>query len=162
MKERIQWTNLSLVGCQGTILVILDFFMKGGVRFCEPTNAENAKSDEHDISVGFVRCESAYMIRLSADQHRLRFPQQVDYKGSTNGDLAVQFVGDEMEIILNAKSPGKFSEFFICTRAGDESKQFHVKANVLPKNMGTPALKDNVVCISKSSCESDVSDWKGH
>ena len=102
------------------------------------------------------------MIRLIANQHRLRLPQNIQNAGSNaHGDLAVQFVGEEMEVVLYARLPGKYSESFTCSNADGELRKFHVKANVMPANLGTPALKENVVCISKSNCESDASDWKG-
>ena len=135
--------------------------VKSGVRFSEPAGGETASSNEHEISFGFLRCDSSYMMRLKADQHRLQEPLNVEYSESGREKLAVQIVGNDLEIILYANSPGKFSEFVICSNAELGSRRFHVKANVLPLNMGTPAIKDTVTCISKSGDQSDVSDWKG-
>ena len=136
---------------------------KANVRFCEVTASACTDCDQAgDVSFGFLRCQSSYMMRLQADQHALHPPLTIEYQASTQfGDLAVQFVGDVLEIILFAKSPGKFSESVCFLHSGSLVKSFHIKANVLPVSMGTPALKDNVVCVSKSCEESEASDWQG-
>jgi hypothetical protein len=138
---------------------------RGNVRFCEDTVAAPACADseqDFDASFGFLKCDSSYLMRLQADQHSLHQPLVVEYQASTqHGDLAVQFVDDVLEIVLFAKSPGKFLETVKFLHSGSLVKSIHVKANILPLTMGTPALKDNVVCVSKSSKDSEASDWQG-
>jgi hypothetical protein len=137
---------------------------KPNVRFCEETESSCAESDEEfEASFGFLRCQSSYMMRLQAVQHSLHPPLAIEYQASTQyGDLAVQFIGDVLEIVFFAKTPGKFSESVKFLHSGSLVRSFHVKANVLPASMGTPALKDNVVCVSKFSEESEASDWQGY
>ncbi len=136
--------------------------MSRGVRFSEVASACAKSDQDFDASFGFLKCQSSYMMRLQADQHSLHQPLTIEYQASTQcGDLAVQFVGDVLEIVLFAKSPGKFSESVNFSHSGSLVKSFHIKANVLPASMGTPALKDNVVCVSKCSEESDASEWQG-
>jgi hypothetical protein len=151
--------NVCVAGC-----IKFREMSKANVRFCEVSAASSCADcdQEVEVSFGFLRCQSSYMMRLQADQHALHPPLTIEYQPSTQyGDLAVRFVGDVLEIILFAKSPGKFSDSVSFFHAGLLLKSFNIKANVLPVSMGTPALKDNVMCVSKGSEESETSDWQG-